>query len=258
MQNLFLRTLCLGLVFCASAMTLSAQGQFRALLITQTAGWHHGSIVAVVPALEALAERHNFQLDRKQDAIPLSDRQLENYDIIILANTTGDIFTDEEQAAFEKFIQSGKGYVGIHAASDTEYEWPWYTQLVGHMFKIHPTIQTAMLDVIEPTFPGLSRWPSRVMWTDEWYEFGPAQADNLNYLITIDETTYRPEADWGRVSGTGMGDFHPLAWYHEHDGGRAFYTALGHMPEVYEDKLFLEHVYGGIYWAATGKGLKVK
>lgn len=256
MRNLPLFTLLL--LFCASATSLQAQPQFRALLVTETAGWHHGSIVAAIPALEALADRHNFRLDRKQDAIPLSDRQLENYDVIILANTTGDIFTDEEQAAFEKFIQSGKGYVGIHAASDTEYEWPWYTQLVGHMFKIHPTIQTAMLDVVQSGFPGLERWPTRLLWTDEWYEFGEAQADNLNYLITIDESTYRPEANWGRVSGTGMGELHPLAWYHDHDGGRAFYTALGHMPEVYQDKLFLEHVYGGIYWAATGKGLKAK
>ena len=250
--------LSLLILSCASALSLRAQPQFRALLVTETAGWHHGSIVAVVPALEDLADRHNFRLDRKQDATPLTDRQLENYDVIILANTTGDIFTDEEQAAFEKFIQSGKGYVGIHAASDTEYDWPWYTQLVGHMFKIHPTIQTAMLDVIDPNFPGLGRWPGRVLWTDEWYEFGEAQADNLNYLITIDETTYNPVANWGRVSGDGMGEFHPLAWYHEHDGGRAFYTALGHMPEVYQDKLFLEHVYGGIYWAATGNGLKTK
>jgi hypothetical protein len=206
--------------------------------------------------MEALAERHNFQLDVQQDMIPLTENLLNRYDVIIMVSTTGDIFTDEEQAAFEKFIQSGKGFVGVHAASDTEYDWPWYTQLVGHMFHIHPTIQTAMLDVIQPDFPGLERWPSRLLWTDEWYEFGEAQADNLNYLIKIDESTYNPVADWGRVKGDGMGEFHPLSWYHEFDGGRSFYTALGHMDEVYQDKLFLEHVYGGIYWAAKGVPLK--
>lgn len=247
------------LVFILSSFSalalLTAQGQFRALLITETAGWHHESITAAVPALEGLAKRHSFGLDRYQSGMKLSERMLSNYDVVIMVNTTGDIFDENEQAAFEKFIQAGNGYVGIHAASDTEYDWEWYTQLVGRMFVIHPVIQTAMLDVTNSSFPGLARWPKRLMWTDEWYEFTEAKSDNLNYLITVDESTFNPQADWGRVKGEGMGEFHPIAWYHDFDGGRAFYTALGHMPEVYQEKLFLAHVYGGIYWAATGKGL---
>ncbi|MCP9237001.1 ThuA domain-containing protein [Lewinella sp. JB7] len=230
--------------------------QFRALLITETAGWHHPSITAGIPALQALAQRHEFVLDRQQDAIPLSDKGLEKYDVIIMLSTTGDIFTDEEQAAFERFIQSGKGYVGIHAASDTEYEWPWYTRLVGRMFKIHPTNQTAMLQVTDPAFPGLERWPRRMLWTDEWYEFQDATTDGLNTIVTVDESTYDPKVKWGDNEGKGMGETHPIAWYHDFDGGRAFYTALGHMDDTYKDDLFLQHIYGGIYWAATGKGLK--
>lgn len=250
----------LRLIHCAAALLLlglvvQAQPQFRALLVTKTGGWHHESIVDGVPALQALARRHNFRLDRHQDRIPLSDQLLSNYEVIILLNTTENIFNEEEQAAFEKFIRAGKGYVGIHAASDTEYDWPWYNQLVGRMFRIHPAVQTAMLDVRQPNFPGLERWPRRLLWTDEWYEFTEEKVEGLNYLLTVDEKTFKAEANWGRVAGTGMGDFHPIAWYHQFDGGRAFYTALGHMPEVYQDKLFLEHVYGGIYWAATGKGL---
>ncbi|MBB4079543.1 hypothetical protein GGR28_002168 [Lewinella aquimaris] len=246
----------LSLLFCALLSGgLSAQ-QFRALLITETAGWHHPSITAGIPALQALAKRHDFVLDRQQDAIPLSDKGLENYDVIIMLSTTGDIFTDEEQAAFERFIQSGKGYVGIHAASDTEYDWPWYTQLVGHMFHVHPQNQTAMFDVVDANFPGLERWPARLLWTDEIYDFSPATVDDLNYLITVDEQTYDPQVDWGTKKSDGMGDFHPIAWYHDFDGGRAFYTALGHIDDTYKDDLFLQHIYGGIYWAATGKGLK--
>ncbi len=238
--------------------SLLGQQQFSALLITKTGGWHHGSIVAAVPAIKALAERHQFRLDRHQDAMPLTDAQLKDYDVIIMVNTTGDIFNAEEQAAFERFIQAGKGFVGIHAASDTEYEWPWYTQLVGRMFVIHPVIQTAMLEVENANFPGLERWPKRLLWTDEWYEFSDEKTDGLQYLLSVDESSYQPKADWGRVAGVGMGDFHPIAWYHEFDGGRSFYTALGHMDEVYQEKLFLEHIYGGIYWAAMGKGLKQK
>ena len=246
--------LCLLFVSCLSA-GLSAQ-QFRALLVTETAGWHHGSITAGIPALEELAKRHEFVLDRQQDAIPISDKGLENYDVIIMLSTTGDIFNDEEQAAFERFIQSGKGYVGIHAASDTEYDWAWYTRLVGRMFKIHPRNQTAMLDVVDHNFPGLERWPDRLLWTDEWYEFQDATVDDLHYLVTVDESSYEPKADWGAKKGEGMGDMHPISWYHEYDGGRAFYTALGHIDDTYKDNLFLQHIYGGIYWAATGKGMK--
>ncbi|MEM9835391.1 MAG: ThuA domain-containing protein [Bacteroidota bacterium] len=239
-------------VFAASV--LKAQ-QFNALLITETAGWHHESITAAVPALEGLAERHHFGLDRYQSGEPLTAKLLARYDVIIMVNTTGDIFTEQEQAAFEAFIRSGKGFVGVHAASDTEYDWPWYTQLVGRMLVIHPAIQTAMLDVADTNFPGLANWPKRLLWTDEWYEFSEEKVAGLHYLLSVDESTFDPEADWGRVAGKGMGDFHPIAWYHEFAGGRSFYTALGHIPAVYQERLFLEHLYGGIYWAATGRGL---
>ena len=126
------------------------------------------------------------------------------------------------------------------------------------MFRIHPLIQTAELEVIDRTFPGLERMPDRFGFTDEYYEFGEEMSDGLNYILTIDENTYDPVADWGQVAGDGMGAFHPLAWYQAFDGGRSFYTALGHLPAVYSDELFLEHLYGGIYWAATGKGIRTR
>ena len=241
-----------GLLLCTSL--LNGQ-QFKALLVTKTAGWHHDALSAAVPAMRALANRHHFQLDRHQDGEKLNSEQLAQYDVIILLSTTGDIFDLDEQTAFEQFIRAGNGFVGIHAASDTEYDWEWYNQLVGRMFRIHPATQTAMIDVVDPTFPGLEQWPKRMMWTDEWYEFTEEKTADLNYLLTVDESTFDPVADWGRVAGDGMGDFHPIAWYHEFDGGRSFYTALGHMPEVYTEKAFLDHVFGGIYWAAMGKGL---
>jgi type 1 glutamine amidotransferase len=110
--------------------------QFKALLVTETAGWQHESSFDAIPAVRKLAARHDFKVDLKQKAMPLNNKQLANYDVIIMINTTGDVFNDTEQAAVEKFIQSGKGWVGVHAASDTEYDWKWYTDMVGHMFKI--------------------------------------------------------------------------------------------------------------------------
>lgn len=240
--------------------------QFKVLLITETAGWHHESIDYGIAAINELAATHNFKVERQQKAEHINFERFNSFDAVIFLSTTGDIFNDEEQAAFEKYIQSGKGFVGIHAASDTEYEWEWYTKLVGRMFYIHPEQQTATLNFIDKNFPGLEHFPDAMLFTDEWYEFGEEKIDGLNYLITIDENTFDPNANFENHdvdeagnqidrTGSGMGDFHPISWYHEYDGGRSFYTALGHIEKVYENRWFLEHLYGGIYYAATGKGI---
>ncbi|MBC6994028.1 ThuA domain-containing protein [Neolewinella lacunae] len=252
MQKLLLTFLCT----CVSALVfhLNAQ-QFKALMVVQTAGWQHESTFDAIPALQKLAKLHDFTLDVKQRAMPLTDQQLARYDVLLMVNTTGDVFTDAEQGAVERFIQSGKGWVGVHAASDTEYDWKWYTDMVGHMFHIHPVVQTAMLEVQEPDFPGLTAWPKRMLWTDEYYEYKDgSKKPGFNYVLTVDESTYDITANWGgdRIA-KGHGDFHPIAWYHNYDGGRAFYTNLGHVPAVFGEPAFLQHLYGGIWWAAKGK-----
>ena len=240
----------------AMSSALAHPPQFRVLMITTTDGWHHESIADAVPAIRGLAEKHHFDVVWEENIdLVFTEESLAEFDVIMFVLTTGDILDPDQQALMESFIRAGKGFVGVHSASDTEYDWPGFTQLVGRMFHIHPAIQTAELSVIDREFPGQERMPDRFWFTDEYYEFGEETVSGLNYLLTIDERTYDPVTDWGEKSGTGMGDFHPLAWYQEFDGGRSFYTALGHLPSVYEDELFLEHLYGGIYWAATGKGL---
>ncbi len=231
--------------------------QFKALLFTKTDGFHHESIHEGVDAIRQLALRHTFSVDWQENASVFSDERLKNYDVIIFLSTTSNILNDEQQAAMERFIQSGKGWVGVHAAADTEYDWEWYTKMVGMMFKIHPAQQTAYLDVVDSNFPGLERFPKRMIWTDEWYEYQkPYKANDLKFLITLDEKSYDPKTKWGSNEGVGMGDVHPIAWYHNYDGGRAFYTGLGHIGLVYSDQTFLDHLFGGIYWAATGKGIR--
>lgn len=247
-------TVSLFLLF--STTTLFAQPQFNALLYTRTQGYHHVSINEGVDAIREIAQRHLFTVDWQVNPGVFSEGNLDQYDVIIFLNTTGDILNDEQQAVMEEFIQSGKGFVGIHAAADTEYDWEWYTQLVGRMFRTHPKIETAQLTVIDSNFPGFERTPEKFWWTDEWYEFQEETVDGLNYLLTIDESTYDVTDDWGRGRSHGMGDFHPLAWYHEFDGGRSFYINLGHMPESFADKMFREQIFGGILWAATGKGIE--
>ena len=234
-----------------------AQKQFKAFLFTKTGGWHHESINTGVDAIHQLAEEHHFDLVWSDHASRwFRDEVMKDFDLLIFLNTTEDVLNEEEQAVMERFIQSGKGFVGIHAASDTEYDWPWYNQLVGRMFHVHPAVQTGKLMVVDRNFPGLERMPDHRWWTDEWYEFGEEKVEGLNYILALDESTIDAKVDWGRKKGDGMGEFHPIAWYHEFDGGRSFYTALGHLPSKFKDPLFLEHIYGGIFWAATGKGLK--
>lgn len=238
-------------VLLLTTLAASAQ-QFRALLFTKTDGFHHESINEGVTAIRLLAQRNTFQVDWEENAGVFNDKDLEKYQVIIFLSTTGNILNEEQQAAMEKFIRAGKGFVGIHSASDTEYDWPWYNKLVGMMFKIHPAQQTAWLNVEDSNFPGMERFPKRLLWTDEWYDFSDRKADNLHFLVSIDEKSYNPYAKWGDKETKGMG-FHPISWYHSHDGGRAFYTALGHIPLTYKDQTFLDHLYGGIWWAATGK-----
>jgi uncharacterized protein len=230
--------------------------QFSALLFSKTAGWHHESILEGVKAIRGLGQLHDFNVFWTEDASRVfKDEELKKYKAVIFLSTTGDILNPDQQAAFERYIKAGGGYVGIHAAADTEYDWPWYTKMVGHMFHIHPLVQTATIKVEDPNFPGMDRFAKRFLWTEEWYEFDASRSNKLHYLLSVDEKTYKPYANWGpRGEGKGMGNFHPLAWYQEYDGGRAFYTALGHLPSSYSDAGFLHHVYGGIYWAATGNG----
>jgi uncharacterized protein len=235
------------------SFTVMAQKQFKALLVTTTRGWHHESLHSGVLAIKELGVKNFFDVVLFENPNGFTDEYVAQFQVIIFLSTTGDIFDTAQQKVMERFIQSGKGFVGIHSASDTEYDWDWYNKLVGRMFKIHPAIQTAKINILDAGFPGLQGFANNKLWTDEWYEFGPEKTTGLNYVLGVDETTYDPKVQWGEKRGVGMGKLHPLSWYHNFDGGRSFYTALGHLPTIYSDPVFLNHIYAGIFWAATGK-----
>lgn len=249
-----------GVVSLAAFLVVSpfaSAQQFKALLFTKTEGWYHDSQPQAVDAVQELSRLHNFALEVTGDASAFNRENLETFDVVIFLLTTGDVLNDDQQGAFRNFIRKGRGFVGVHSASDTEYGWPWYKGLVGRSFSIHPAVQTAKLHVVDKSFPGLEFMPSRFLWTDEYYEFGPEKSDHLNYLLTVDEASYSPQVDWGEVKSEGMGDFHPIAWYQNYDGGRSFYTGLGHLSASYQSPFFLSHLYGGIYWAAMGLGIEI-
>lgn len=213
----------------------------RVLVFSKTVKFHHASIPAGLAALQKLGKENNFEVDTTTDATLFTEKNLKKYDAVIFLSTTGDVLNDEQQAAFEKFIRSGKGYMGIHAATDTEYDWPWYNQLVGAYFKSHPKQQEAVLNITDGTHISTKHLPATWKRFDEWYNFKSLQP-GLHVLITIDEKSY---------SGGENGDFHPMAWYHDFDGGRAFYTEFGHTDESYLDPLFLRHLLGGIQYVMT-------
>jgi type 1 glutamine amidotransferase len=242
---LFILGLSLILLGCAAqiavAQSTAQKPAFTILVFAKTAGFRHDSIPAGVAAIQALGNKHNFHVHANEEAIVFSDNHLARYRCVVFLNTTGDILDSNAQAAFERFIRRGGGFVGIHAAADTEYAWPWYGKLMGAYFDSHPAIQTANLKVVDATHASTKHLPPTWRRRDEWYNFRADPSANVNVLIQIDESTY---------SGGKMGASHPISWYHRYDGGRAWYTALGHTSESYQEELFLRHLLGGIRWAA--------
>src|SRR5205085_7678205 len=162
---------------------------------------------------------------------------------VVFVSTTGDLFNEDQKEALKRYIASGHGYAGIHAASDAEYNWPWYNGLVGAYFESHPKIQEATINVVDPSNIATRHLPKEWKRTDEWYNFKSIRSD-LHVLLTIDEKSYQ---------GGKNGDFHPMAWYHTYEGGPAFYTELGHTEESYSDPLYLKHILGGIEYAIGGR-----
>lgn len=163
--------------------------------------------------------------------------------MVVFLSTSGDVLDASQEAALERFVRAGNGWVGIHSASDTEYSWPFYGGLVGAYFREHPVIQEALVRVETNSHPATAALPSEFRRTDEWYAFATNPRPNVTVLLTLDETTYAPAT-------SAMGADHPIAWFHAYEGGRAFYTALGHTRESYAEANFLAHVAGGIEWAA--------
>ena len=213
------------------------------LVFSKTAGFRHSSIPNGIAMIQALGSTNQFQVDATEDAASFSDTNLTRYRAVIFLSTTGDILNASQQAAFERFIRAGGGFVGIHSASDTEYTWAWYGQLVGAYFQTHPAIQPATIAVADPVHPSTAPLPKKWIRTDEWYEFQSNPRSRVHVLATLDEASYTP-------STRAAGRDHPIAWCQKFDGGRAWYTAGGHTEESYAEPLFQQHVLGGILWAA--------
>jgi len=219
----------------------AAAGSFHVLLFSKTAAYRHDSIPAARTALMGMQSQGGFIADATEDAACFSATKLAGYQVVVFLMTTGDVLDDGQQAAFEDWVRAGGGYVGVHSASDTEYDWPFYGELVGAYFSDHPAIQPATVHIERPDHPVAAGLPDPWQRTDEWYNFRANPRPDVTVLATVDETTY---------SGGTMGADHPITWLHERLGGRAFYTGMGHTAAAYSETPFLQMLLAALRWTA--------
>lgn len=224
-------------VICMISL-ISCNQKDEVLVFSKTEGYRHESIEVGVESIKALGLEHGFNVSHSEDATVFSDDKLKQFDAVIFLSTTGDVLNDDQQKAFEQFIKQGGGYMGIHAAADTEYDWPWYGKLVGAYFVSHPKITEASIIKVNNTHASCVHLPEHFVRTDEWYNYKSINPD-INVLLKLDETSY---------TGGENGDNHPIAWYHEFDGGRSFYTGGGHTKTSYSEPGFSQHLLGGILY----------
>lgn len=215
----------------------------RVLIFCKTNGYHHASITTGIAAIRKLGEENGFLVDTTVDSTWFRPKILKRYAALIFLSPTGKVFGPAEESALQNYIHHGGGFVGVHAATDCEYGWQWYGDLVGGYFKSHPKQQEARFIVVDSANPAMQGFPNPWMHFDELYNFKYLNPD-IHVLLKIDETSY---------TGGANGENHPFSWYHDYEGGRSFYTALGHTDATWSDPLFLHHLLAGIRYAMGKK-----
>ncbi|MFE2071335.1 ThuA domain-containing protein [Streptomyces misionensis] len=209
------------------------------LLYTRTADYRHDSIPAAVAAVRSLGR---YTVEHTEDPAAL-EQPLDGYAAVVFLSTSGEVLTPAGRARLARHLDAGGGFAGVHAAACTEYGWPYYGGLLGARFARHPAYQPGRALVADPGHPATRHLPAAWDFTDEWYDFDAPVRGGARVLLRADESSYE---------GGGMGADHPLAWCRERsaDGGRVFYTALGHAEAAYRDPDFLAHLDGGLAWTA--------
>ena len=241
--------LAIAITWGSCSILFPTKRDIKVLVFSKTESFRHASIPNGIKAIRDLSIKHEFTVDTTEDASIFKEETLKKYNVVVFLHTTGDILNEAQQLEFNRWIQSGGGFVGIHAAADTEYDWPWYGELVGAYFNGHPVepnVRDAVVRRIDKGHESSAMLPDDWACKDEWYNYKNLNP-NVTVLLNLDESTYE---------GGTNGEKHPIAWYHEFDGGRSWYTGLGHTAESFEDPLYLEHLWGGISYAA-GAGVPV-
>jgi cytochrome c len=237
-----LRSIIITMSLAAFAPAFGQTAAPVVLVFSKTTGFRHDSIRPGIAAIERLGKAHGFRVESTEDAAVFASADLQRHAAVIFLNTTGDVLDHDQQQSFERYIRSGRGFVGIHSAADTEYEWSWYGRLVGGYFDGHDAIQNATIRRVQPF--GSAKIPDPWTRRDEWYNYKRFDR-GVNVIFQLDTKTFK---------GSKHGADHPIAWYREVDGGRSFYTGFGHTIESYSEPAFLEHLVDGIRYAMGKPG----
>lgn len=266
----------------------------RVLVFSKTTDFRHASIEAGIKAIKQLGTSNNFEVVPTESASYFSEDRLSNFAAVIFLNTSGDVLNNSQQADFQRFIEAGGGFVGIHGAAASEYDWRWYGRLVGAYFHSHPVVQKAEIKLINPSNPANNQLPAKFSLTDEWYNFrpippegkvwidapntaltssaiGPIDSlrqlkkhidprvawhyDSNNPFLSPDSVQVLLQLDEKSYNGGLHGAQHPISWLQDYDGGRSFYTGLGHSRTTYANPVFLQHLSNGIQYAVGENNL---
>lgn len=244
----------------AAAQSGGAEAGEQVLVFSRTTGFRHSSIEVGVEAVRSLGADNGFTVEATEDPTAFTDENLDRFDVVIWLNTTGNVLDGGQRAAFERYVRSGGGWVGVHSAADTEYDSAFYTRLLsGARFLAHPIQQPGRLVVESTQHPSTAHLGGEwLLPFEEFYSFVRNPRPDVRVLLTIDESSYDQDPNTSNlptsptfpegVTGT-MGD-HPMAWCNDIDAGRVWYTALGHEAYLYALPDYRAHLLGGILTAA--------
>jgi len=240
------------LLFILVFSCIAQDNKINVLVFSKTNGFRHNSISSGLKMMSDLAQERKWVLTATENADLFTPEFLKTFDVVVFLNPTQDVLNEMQQKNFEAFMADGKGFVGIHAAADCEYDWPWYGQLNGAFFKTHPAAQKATVIIEDTDHPSMVPFKGMKSYTtfDEWYSFKENPRAKVHVLARLDETSL--DAATQKEDKWKMGD-HPLIWYQEIGNIRSFYTGFGHTPEAFQDPKIKEHIGGAVDWAAKRK-----
>ena len=229
------------LMLVAALGVATTAPDLNVLVYSRTAAFRHDCIPVGQAMFKELAAQHHFQVTCTEDASEFRPYNLRKFDAIVFLCTTGDCLNDSQQKAMEAFLNAGGGYLGIHSAADTEYDWPFYGDMLGGAwFAGHPDIQDAEVKNEAPGHPTMKSWPSVFRRKDEWYNYRANPRGKCTVLASLNESSYQ--------GGTMKGD-HPIIWCREVGKGRAWYTGFGHTQESYKEQPFRDMMWNALEWA---------
>ncbi|MDZ7371697.1 MAG: ThuA domain-containing protein [candidate division KSB1 bacterium] len=245
------KTIVSMILLCTSLLT--AKEHPNVLIFTRNGeGYVHDNIAASVEALQSICKKRGLTATVSDDPRVFTEENLRRFKAVVFSNTNNEVFdTDAQRLAFMRYIRAGGGFMGIHSACATERRWPWFWAMVGGAFVRHPELQKFSIVVVDSMHPATKFLPKVWPWEDECYLIDHLNPD-IRILLAVDLRTVRDD-QLVKFPGKVFGDYYPLAWFHEYDGGRQFYTALGHKIEYYRDPLFLRHLEGGLLWVVEGR-----